>query len=100
MSVNPYFLYILKCIDGTYYTGICTDLERRVEEHNGASQKGAKYTQSRRPVEVVFSISNIENRKLASKGEWYLKRLRREKKEALIHGDEAILKALKDVMSA
>ena len=44
-----YYVYIVKCSDETLYTGIATELERRVEEHNG-SDKGAKYTRVRRPV--------------------------------------------------
>ncbi|PIV86597.1 MAG: endonuclease, partial [Candidatus Moranbacteria bacterium CG17_big_fil_post_rev_8_21_14_2_50_41_107] len=49
-----YYLYILKCADGTLYTGITTNLERRKEEHNSSSL-GAKYTRGRRPVKLVFS---------------------------------------------
>ena len=49
----PYFVYILKCADGTLYTGIATDTNRRLDEHNN-SDKGAKYTRVRRPVELVF----------------------------------------------
>lgn len=49
-----YFVYILKCNDETLYTGITTDLERRIREHND-SKLGAKYTKARRPVELVYS---------------------------------------------
>lgn len=49
-----YSLYILKCADGTFYTGITTDVERSVSEHNGLSGNGAKYTSARRPVELVY----------------------------------------------
>ena len=49
-----YYLYILKCSDGTLYTGITVDLKRRVGEHN-TSKLGAKYTRSRRPVKLVYS---------------------------------------------
>ena len=48
-----YFVYILECADGTLYTGITTDLERRLDEHNNSS-KGAKYTRARRPVVLVL----------------------------------------------
>ena len=53
-----YHLYILECADGSLYTGITVDLERRMREHNGLAGKngkGAKYTRGRRPVKVVFS---------------------------------------------
>lgn len=49
-----YHLYILRCADDTLYTGITTDLDRRVAEHNGAGP-GAKYTRGRRPVTLVYS---------------------------------------------
>ena len=49
-----YSLYILQCADGTYYTGITTDLARRIDEHNGCSGRGAKYTVNRRPVALVY----------------------------------------------
>lgn len=49
-----YYLYMLQCADGTLYTGITTDIKRRVKEHNG-SILGSKYTRARRPVKLVFS---------------------------------------------
>jgi putative endonuclease len=67
-----YHVYILECADGTLYTGITTDLERRIEEHNG-SEKGAKYTRSRRPVKLVFEES-FKNRSDASKREYHIKK--------------------------
>ena len=54
-----YFVYIVKCADNTFYTGITTELERRIEEHNG-SDKGAKYTRVRRPVSLVYSEEHPE----------------------------------------
>lgn len=77
-----YHLYILKCADGTLYTGITVDLERRVWEHNN-SKLGAKYTSARRPVELVYSAS-FDNRSDASKEEWRIKKLTREEKIELI----------------
>jgi len=91
---NTYSLYIVECSDGTYYTGICTDLERRLEEHNTDDKKGAKYTKVRRPVKLAFSVSDIKNRKLASRGEFHLKKLTRRKKELIIKGDEKLLQWL------
>lgn len=78
-----YFVYILKCNDGTLYTGITTDMKRRVEEHNG-SVKGAKYTKIRRPVSLVYE-EELENRSSASKREYAIKKLKREDKLRLIN---------------
>ena len=59
-----YYLYILKCADKTLYTGITTDLKRRIGEHN-CSKLGAKYTTSRRPVKLVY-YKKFKNRSVAS----------------------------------
>ncbi len=77
-----YYLYILKCADKTLYTGITTDLKRRVVEHND-SKLGAKYTSSRRPVKIVYS-RKFKNRSSASKEEARIKKLKRGKKLDLI----------------
>ena len=95
---TTYSLYIVECADGTYYIGITTDLERRIEEHNTDDKKGAKYTKARRPVKLVFSVSNIKNRKLASRGEFHLKKLTRTKKKRVINGDEKLLQWLGGLM--
>ena len=62
---------MLECADGTLYTGIATDLERRLDEHNH-SPKGAKYTRARRPVELVYS-ETFADRSSASKREYEIK---------------------------
>lgn len=67
-----YFVYMLKCSDDTFYTGIATQLERRVEEHN-SSEKGAKYTRARRPVVLVYSEVHPD-RSSASKREYEIKK--------------------------
>ena len=76
-----YFVYMVECSDGTLYTGITTDLERRVDEHNN-SVKGAKYTRARRPVILVYS-ETLENRSDASKREFSIKKMSRKEKIAL-----------------
>lgn len=73
-----YYVYILKCADKTLYTGITTDLTRRAGEHN-LSKLGAKYTRSRRPVELVYS-KRFKNRSNASKEEARIKKLTRAEK--------------------
>ncbi len=79
-----YYVYIVECNDKTLYTGIATDLQRRLEEHN-SSQKGAKYTRNRRPVKLVYE-EKYEDRSRASKREVSIKKLTREKKLLLIQG--------------
>ena len=79
-----YYLYILKCADKTLYTGITTDLKRRIVEHN-SSNLGAKYTHSRRPVKIVFS-KKFKNRSTASREEARVKGLKRVEKLELIKG--------------
>ncbi len=78
-----WFVYILQCSDGTYYTGVTTDVERRLSEHN-SSPKGAKYTKTRRPVELVFRAL-YEDRSSAQKAEYKFKKLARAQKEKLIN---------------
>lgn len=75
-------VYILKCSDETFYTGITTDLERRVTEHN-ESPLGAKYTHGRRPVMLVYA-KKFKNRSLASIEENRIKKLSRAAKLGLI----------------
>ena len=67
-----YYIYILKCADETLYTGITTDLERRIDEHNN-SDKAAKYTRGRRPVFLVYT-EKYKDRSAASKREYEIKK--------------------------
>lgn len=77
-----YHLYILRCADDTLYTGITTDLERRVTEHN-SSPAGAKYTRARRPVALVYS-HRFRTRSNALREEARVKRLSRREKLILV----------------
>jgi len=90
----PYAIYILKCSDGTYYTGLTKDLEGRVREHEiGAHPES--YTFSRRPVELVWN-EVVESYQEAFQWEHQIKGWSRAKKEALIRGDiEAIHEIVK-----
>ncbi len=74
--------YILLCADNTLYTGITTDLERRIYEHNH-SPLGATYTKSRRPVSLVRS-TDFSSRSKASSEEYRIKQLTKSQKIALI----------------
>jgi putative endonuclease len=73
---------MLRCADGSLYTGITTDLDRRLAEHNGDGPAGARYTRSRRPVQLVYSEVAC-NRSEASQREMTIKRLDRARKLAL-----------------
>ena len=78
-----YWVYIVECADGTYYTGIARDVQRRLMEHNGANGKGARYTSARRPVALIYEVS-CETRSEALRAEIRIKRLSRREKEMLI----------------
>ena len=75
------YTYILKCKDETLYTGWTNDIEKRLEAHNAG--KGAKYTRSRRPVELVY-LEQFETKEEAMRREWGIKQLSRTEKWKLI----------------
>ena len=75
-------VYIVRCADNSLYTGITTDLERRLFEHNNA-KNGAKYTRPRRPVALVYQ-EIAESRSQASKREREIKNLTQQQKLLLI----------------
>ena len=79
---NTWYLYILRCKDGTFYTGITTDVEKRFQTHQ--SGKGAKYTRGRRPLELAYR-EQCGTHSDALKREIQIKRLSREQKQALIN---------------
>ena len=74
------YTYIVRCCDNTLYTGWTTDLDRRMEAHN--SGKGAKYTRSRRPVELIYA-ERFDTKQEAMRREWEIKQLSREEKLSL-----------------
>ncbi len=84
----PYFVYILRCSDGTLYTGITNDLTKRLSDHN-SSAAGAKYTRSRRPVDLVYS-ETCADKSAALKREMAIKKLSRSEKNALITAATAL----------
>ena len=79
----PYYLYILRCGDGSLYTGITTDVERRLAVHR--SGRGAKYTRGRGPLTVVYR-EECGDKSAALRRELAVKALTREEKLALIGG--------------
>ncbi|NLC87671.1 MAG: GIY-YIG nuclease family protein [Clostridiaceae bacterium] len=78
-----YYIYMLRCEDNSIYTGITTNLERRMEEHFSKSDKCAKYTM-RHNAKKLEAAWQTENRILASKLEYAIKTLKKEEKEKLI----------------
>jgi len=76
-----WFVYMLRCADGSLYTGVATDLERRLEEHNAGC--GAKYTRGRTPVDLVYQESCVD-RSRAARREFAIKRMTRADKLRLI----------------
>ena len=79
-----YKIYIVKCSDNTLYTWITTNLEKRISQHNWEILGWAKYTLSRNPVELVY-FEEAENRSIASKREYEIKKMSRIKKLELIN---------------
>ncbi len=79
--MKAWYVYILRCVDGTLYTGTTDDIPRRVAMHNAG--KGAKYTRGRGPVELVYS-ENAESYSAALKREYAIKQLTRQEKLKLI----------------
>ena len=80
-------VYMLRCADDSLYTGITSELDRRIEEHNLDDKKAARYTRARRPVRLVYQ-ERCDDRSHASQREYQIKRLSRRQKLALLeHSD-------------
>ena len=84
-----HFVYIVRCADGTFYTGYARDPEKRAKVHTAG--KGAKYTSTRRPVRLIYS-EPCESRSAALKREYELKCLTRPQKEALVRAGKRRIK--------
>lgn len=84
---NKWYVYIVECADGSFYTGITIDLDRRLNEHNYSFKLGAKYTRSRRPVRLVYKEEKLD-RSDASKREAQIKRYTRNKKLELVNSQK------------
>ncbi len=83
-ATRDFHLYIVRCADGTLYTGIACDVGRRLRDHAGG-RNGAKYLRGRQPFELVFS-ARVGSRAEAQRLEWRVKRLGRKAKLALVGG--------------
>ncbi len=84
---TQYYTYILRCEDGTLYTGITTSISRRFSEHKRGGSRAAKYTRSRKPAEMAAAWVS-DSRMLASRLEYRIKRLTRAQKLELISGGD------------
>ncbi len=84
-----YFIYMLRCEDNSIYTGITTNIERRMQEHFGKSEKCAKYTSSH-TAQKLEAVWRTDGRKSASKLEYNIKKLTKDKKENLINNTKKI----------
>lgn len=80
------YTYIVRCSDGTLYTGWTNDLDKRIRDHNEG--RGAKYTRSRRPVILEYYEEFLTKEEAMSR-EWAIKHMTRAKKEEMIRGAEA-----------
>lgn len=80
---KKWYVYILECSDESLYTGVTTDLERRVEEHNTGHKKAAKFTRTRRPVKLVW-WAQTGSKSEAYKQEALIKKMPRKRKLQLI----------------
>ena len=81
--MSNWTVYILRCADTSLYTGVTTDLERRLKEHNNCDKKGAKYTRTRRPVTLSYSERH-KDRSSACRREAEIKKMSRSNKLRLI----------------
>lgn len=80
---SPWYVYLLRCRDGTLYAGIARDPQRRLRQHNGELAGGARYTRGRRPVALVWTEA-FGDRAAAQRREAALKRLPRSAKLSLL----------------
>jgi len=83
VKIGDWFLYVVECSDGTLYTGVTTDVIRRLREHNSPA-KGAKYTRSRRPVNLIYH-TDFSSQTTACKAEAKFKKLSRKQKLEVIN---------------
>lgn len=91
-----YYTYILRCTDNSLYTGITTDLDRRMDEHFHKTKQCAKYT-LHHPAKKLECVWKSENRKLACKLEYHIKQLSKVQKEFLISNPDKLTIVLKNI---
>ena len=94
VASTEFSVYIVRCADDTYYTGIAADVARRIVEHE-SSPRGAKYLKGRGPLQLVYAEA-VGDRSRASQLEYRIKKLDRSDKEALISGRATLLHLFPD----
>ncbi len=82
---SVWWVYMIRTLSNSIYTGISTDVERRFEEHSTGNPKGARYLKGKGPLELLFK-KKIGNKSEASKVEWQIKQLPKDKKEDIVAG--------------
>ena len=82
-EASTWYVYILRCADNSLYTGVTTDMEKRLRQHNGQEKNGAKYTRARRPVTLALK-ETCPDRASAQRREAEIKRLSKADKEHLV----------------
>jgi putative endonuclease len=85
LPAPAWHLYMVRTGDGALYTGVTTDVERRLAEHRGGAGRGARYLRGRAPLEIVYR-RKLGDRGLALRVEWRLKRRPRADKQAIVSG--------------
>lgn len=88
MPASEFSLYIVRCADGVLYTGIATDVDKRLIEH--ASGAGAKFLRGKGPLEIVFA-ETVGDRSSALQLEYRVKRLSREQKLEIVRGERQLI---------
>ena len=83
MYGRSWFVYIVRCADHSLYTGVTTDIERRLNEHNNSRKLAAAYTRSRRPVTLMYK-ERVSSRSIALKREYEIKQMSSRSKKLLI----------------
>ena len=80
---TPWFLYVVRCKDNSLYTGVTTDVDRRLFEHN-SSKRGARYTRYRRPIKLVYWERHLDQSE-AQQAEYKFKQLNKKEKERIVN---------------
>ena len=91
-DLKPWFVYLVRCRDGSIYTGITDDIEARLKKHNAG--RGARYTAQRRPV-ILLHSETMPNQGSAMRREAQIKRWGKAQKECLAQGTSATARAKK-----
>lgn len=81
--MKDWYVYMVRCADDSLYTGITTDVQRRIKEHNSKTPSAAKYTRTRQPVELVY-IEQHDSRGSATSREMEIKKLAKKEKLKLL----------------